>query len=152
MEYHVLLLENRHKNFRGKVHTLWMGPYKVKEVFHNESLQLMDLQGQELQTRVNGSPDKKITCLNFEWVCEGTTSFEESHVVEGIQSQNNVGKVFNCFAHFMGQSWSKRAQNAILGVGIDFMKPIGTNKIQKSNLETGSSQKATRLFPTDPTF
>ena len=41
----VLLYDNRHKQFPGKHHTRWMGPYKVTTVYPNGSLQLEDLQG-----------------------------------------------------------------------------------------------------------
>ena len=51
----VLLYDNRHKQFPGKLHTRWMGTYKVTEVYPNRSLQLEDLQGVWLDTRINGS-------------------------------------------------------------------------------------------------
>ena len=41
----ILVYNNRHKQFLGKLHTRWMGPYMVTEVFPNGSLQLEDLQG-----------------------------------------------------------------------------------------------------------
>jgi len=55
----VLLYDNRHKDFPGKLHTRWMGPFRVVHVFENGSLQLQDLKGQWLDTRVNGSRVKK---------------------------------------------------------------------------------------------
>ena len=55
----VLLYDNRHKDFPGKLHTRWIGPYKVNYIFSNDSLQLEDLQGVWLDTRVNGSRVKK---------------------------------------------------------------------------------------------
>ena len=55
----VLLYDNRHKQFSGKLHTRWMGPYKVTTIYPNGSLQLEDLQGVWLDTRVNGSRVKK---------------------------------------------------------------------------------------------
>jgi hypothetical protein len=55
----VLLYDNRHERFPGKLHTRWMGPYRVTEVFENGSLQLEDLQGNWLGTRVNGSRVKQ---------------------------------------------------------------------------------------------
>ena len=55
----VLLYDNRHKDFPGKLHTRWMGPFRVNEVFPNGSLQLENLQGQWLDTRVNGSRVKR---------------------------------------------------------------------------------------------
>ena len=51
----VLLYDNRHKQFPGKLHIRWMGPYKVRTVYPNGSLQLEDLQGVWLDTRVNES-------------------------------------------------------------------------------------------------
>ena len=55
----VLLYDNRHKEFPGKLHTRWMGPYKVTQIYSNGSLQLEDLQGVWLDTRVNGSRVKR---------------------------------------------------------------------------------------------
>ena len=34
----VLLYDNRHKEFPGKLHTRWMGPYKVTQIYSNGSL------------------------------------------------------------------------------------------------------------------
>ena len=50
----MLIYDNRHKDFPGKLHTRWMGPYRVIQIFSNGSLQLEDLQGTWLDTRVNG--------------------------------------------------------------------------------------------------
>ena len=55
----VLLYDSRHKDFPGKLHTRWMGPFRVSQVFQNGSVQLETLQGQWLDTRVNGSRVKK---------------------------------------------------------------------------------------------
>ena len=55
----VLLYDNRHQDFPGKLHTRWMGPFRVIQVHENGSLQLENLQGQRLDTRVNGSRVKK---------------------------------------------------------------------------------------------
>ena len=51
----MLLYDNRHQKFPGKLHTRWMGPYRVTRIFENGSLQLADLQGNSFETRVNGS-------------------------------------------------------------------------------------------------
>jgi hypothetical protein len=55
----VLLYDNRHKEFPGKLQNRWMGPYRVYQIFPNGSLQLKNLQGQWLDTRVNGSRVKR---------------------------------------------------------------------------------------------
>ena len=55
----VQLYDNRRKKFSGKLHTRWMGPYRLVELFENGSLQLEDLQGNWLETRVNSSRVKK---------------------------------------------------------------------------------------------
>ena len=55
----VLLYDNQHQDFPGKMHTRWMGPLRVIQVHENGSLQLENLQGQWLDTRVNGSRVKK---------------------------------------------------------------------------------------------
>lgn len=57
----MLLYDNRHKQFPGKLHTRWMGPYKVTKIYPNGTLQLEDLQRVWLDTRVNGSRVKKYT-------------------------------------------------------------------------------------------
>ncbi|OAE31525.1 hypothetical protein AXG93_2475s1000 [Marchantia polymorpha subsp. ruderalis] len=51
----MLLYDNRHEDFPGKLHTRWMGPYRVTYIFPNGSLQLEDQQGNWLSTSVNGS-------------------------------------------------------------------------------------------------
>ena len=55
----VLLYDNRFNKFPGKLHTRWMGPYKVLNVWKNGSLQLIDMEGEELSTRTNGARVKK---------------------------------------------------------------------------------------------
>ena len=55
----VLLYDNRFDKFPGKLHTRWMGPYKVKDIWDNGSLQLLDMEGDELPTRTNGARVKK---------------------------------------------------------------------------------------------
>jgi hypothetical protein len=59
----VLFYDNRHKEFPGKLHTRWMGPYRVCQILPNGSLQLENLQGQWLDTRVNGSRVKRYTAI-----------------------------------------------------------------------------------------
>jgi hypothetical protein len=61
----VLLYDNRHKEFPGKLQTRWMGPYQVCQIFPNGSLQLENLQGQWLDTRVNGSKVKRYTATEI---------------------------------------------------------------------------------------
>ena len=61
----VLLYDNRHQKFPGKLHTRWMGPYRVAQIFQNGSLQLEDLQGNWLETRVNGSRVKNYNPESF---------------------------------------------------------------------------------------
>jgi hypothetical protein len=55
----VLLYDSRHKNFPGKLHISWMGPFKVISIFDNGSLQLATLEGEALPTRTNGSRGQK---------------------------------------------------------------------------------------------
>ena len=58
----MLLYDNDHKAFPGKLHTRWMEPYKVTKIYPNRSLQLEYLQGVWLDTRsskVNGPRVKK---------------------------------------------------------------------------------------------
>jgi len=55
----VLLYDSRYRIFPGKFHTRWMGPYRVKQIFQNGSIQLEDLQGKELDTRVNKNRVRK---------------------------------------------------------------------------------------------
>ena len=51
----VLVYDSRYKNFPGKLHTRWMGPFRVDKIYSNGSLQLSDLEGYPMDTRVNGS-------------------------------------------------------------------------------------------------
>ena len=55
----VLLYNNQHEQFPGKLHTRWMGPYRLAELFANGTLLLKDLQGNWLGTRVNKSRVKE---------------------------------------------------------------------------------------------
>ncbi|OAE27858.1 hypothetical protein AXG93_3459s1010 [Marchantia polymorpha subsp. ruderalis] len=54
-----LLYDSRHARFLGKLHLRWMGPFRVIEVFPNGFIQLADLAGQLLGTRVIGWRLKK---------------------------------------------------------------------------------------------
>jgi hypothetical protein len=55
----VLMYDSRYKQFPGKLKVRWMGPYRVIDVNSNGSLQLADLQGTWIDTRINGSRIKK---------------------------------------------------------------------------------------------
>ena len=55
----MLLYNNQHEQFPGKLHTRWMGPYRLAELFANGTLLLKDLQGNWLGTRVNKSRVKE---------------------------------------------------------------------------------------------
>lgn len=54
-----LMYDNRPTRFSSKLHLRCMGPYWMMEVFLNRSIQLADLSGQLLETRVNGWRLKK---------------------------------------------------------------------------------------------
>lgn len=51
----VLLFDSRHLDFLSKLHIWWMGPFGVRKVYSNGSLQLEDLDGNLQDTRVNRS-------------------------------------------------------------------------------------------------
>ena len=51
----ILIYDSRYQKISGKLHTRWMGPFMVDQVFYNGSLQLKDLQGNPLDTKTNGS-------------------------------------------------------------------------------------------------
>lgn len=53
------MYDSRHQNFPDKLHTRWMGPYKVAQVFSNGSLQFEDVQGNRIEIEVNGLRVKK---------------------------------------------------------------------------------------------
>ena len=84
----VLLYDNRHKQFPGKLQTRWMGPYKVTEVYPNGSLQLEDLQEVWLDTRINGSRVKAYKSESpteesaQEYYVRGTLTFEKGVMSE----------------------------------------------------------------------
>ena len=50
---YVLLYDSRYANFPGKLHTRWMGPYLVHQVFSNGSVQLANITGEVYPVRVN---------------------------------------------------------------------------------------------------
>lgn len=47
------VVDSRNKNFSCKLHTRWMGPFRVDKIYSNGSLQLLDLGGNPSDTRVN---------------------------------------------------------------------------------------------------
>ena len=51
----VLVYDSRHKKFKGKLHTRWLGPFKVKTIYENGSLDLLTIKDEPLETRINGS-------------------------------------------------------------------------------------------------
>jgi hypothetical protein len=55
----VLLQDARRLDFPGKFDALWLGPYLVKEVFPNNSVQLQTLNGEDFPTRTSGSRCKE---------------------------------------------------------------------------------------------
>ena len=78
----VLLYNNHHKEYPGKLHTRWMGPYKVNYIFPNVSLRLEDVQGVCLDTRVNGSLVKRYVPkeLTSRESSNGMDVCEDSHI------------------------------------------------------------------------
>ena len=54
-----LLYNSRVKGKTKHLHTEWMGPYVVKEIHTNESVQLKTLQGIVFQKLVNGARLKR---------------------------------------------------------------------------------------------
>lgn len=50
----VLVYDSRYMLFPGKLHTHWIGPYRVTKVWDNGSLSLTTLGGQPLDTHING--------------------------------------------------------------------------------------------------
>jgi hypothetical protein len=51
----VLVYDSRHKKFKGKLHTRWLGPFKVRTIYENGSLDLLTIKDEPLETRINGS-------------------------------------------------------------------------------------------------
>ncbi|KAH9294677.1 hypothetical protein KI387_038265, partial [Taxus chinensis] len=41
----VLLFDSRYQQFKGKLHTCWLGPYQVNQVFDNGSVRLIPIDG-----------------------------------------------------------------------------------------------------------
>jgi hypothetical protein len=54
-----MVQDARRLEFPGKFDALWTGPYIIKEVFPNNSIQLKNLDGLEFPTRINGSRCKE---------------------------------------------------------------------------------------------
>jgi hypothetical protein len=55
----VLLYDSRYMKFPGKFQFRWHGPFQVKEVFSNGSVQLADARGNFFVTRINGNRLKR---------------------------------------------------------------------------------------------
>jgi hypothetical protein len=55
----VLLYDSRFMKFPGKFQFRWHGPFQVKEVFSNGSVQLADARGNFFVTRINGNRLKR---------------------------------------------------------------------------------------------
>ena len=55
----IMLQDARKLEFSAKFDALWMGPYIIKEVFPNKSVQLKTLDGVDFPTRTNGSHCKE---------------------------------------------------------------------------------------------
>ena len=49
-----LLFDSRYKNFKGKLTTRWMGPYKVVPAFDNGSVEINTIDGSQTSFVVNG--------------------------------------------------------------------------------------------------
>ena len=55
----VMMLDVRKMDFPGKFDALWLGPYAVKAVFPNNSLQLETLNGESFPWRTSGNRCKQ---------------------------------------------------------------------------------------------
>ena len=55
----VMIQDGKKKNFPGKFDAVWLGPYIVKDIFPDNSLQLETLNGQTFPTRTAGSRCKQ---------------------------------------------------------------------------------------------
>ena len=50
----VLLYDSRFKDFKGKLHTRWMGPYQLDAVFDNGMVRLITIDENQTTFVVNG--------------------------------------------------------------------------------------------------
>jgi len=57
-----LLYDSRFKDFKGKLHTRWMGPYEVDVVFYNGMIRLITIYGNHNSFLVNGHSLKLHHC------------------------------------------------------------------------------------------
>ncbi|CAM6082642.1 unnamed protein product [Calypogeia fissa] len=55
----VLMYDSRYIHFPGKLHTRWLGPYKVSKVFENGSIEVATLEEEVYPVRVNHDRLKK---------------------------------------------------------------------------------------------
>lgn len=55
----VMLQDGRKLEFPGKFDAVWLGPYLIREVFPNNSVQLETLNGEVFPTRTAGSRCKQ---------------------------------------------------------------------------------------------
>ena len=49
-----LLYDSRFKDFKGKIHTRWVGPYRVEIVFDNGTVKLKSIDDEETIVFANG--------------------------------------------------------------------------------------------------
>jgi hypothetical protein len=49
-----LLYDSRFKEFQGKLHTRWLGPYEVDTIFPNGTVRLITIDGSDTQLHANG--------------------------------------------------------------------------------------------------
>ena len=55
----VMVQDARRLEFPAKFDALWTGPYIIKEIFLNNSIQLKTIDGLDFPTRTNGSRCKE---------------------------------------------------------------------------------------------
>ena len=55
----VMIQDARKLDFPGKFDAVWLGPYLVREVFSNNSMQMETLNGENFPTRTSGSACKE---------------------------------------------------------------------------------------------
>ena len=79
----VMIQDARKLEFPGKFDALWMGPYVVKEVFPNNSLQLETLNGESFPWRTSGSRCKQFRVWKSPLACLARDSWVQSRMVVG---------------------------------------------------------------------
>jgi hypothetical protein len=75
-----LLYDSHFKEFQGKLHTRWLGPYEVDIVFPNGTVRLITIDGSNTQLHANGHRlhlyQRPLSKAEFKSRCTADTGYQ----------------------------------------------------------------------------